>query len=375
MRLWLTLFVVALVITGTLQCQETAPPLHTFGYQILDAHDRPVQLLSVNWYGFDEKEFVAGGLDRAPLATIVSEIRAMGFNSVRLPWANEVLEHNPAVGEGSLTANPELRGKHSMELMDAVIQALTDARLMVILDNHMSDADWCCNEHDDNGLWYNAEYPESIWIADWQTMARRYAGNPWVIGADLRNELRSGATWGGTNPGLDWHAAAERGGNAVLAVNPKLLIFVEGPRYSTHLEGFGALPVVLSVPHRLVYSPHSYGIGVHYASYEELAKSSDERFGYLLHTKMEVPVWVGEFGACQTLACGGGDTTGQWMRWWMKYCRERHMANLSYWALNGTESAGTSRKHGKVEFYGLLDPTWQKVAAPEILKLIHAVTP
>jgi endoglucanase len=46
------------------------------------------------------------------------------------------------------------------------------------------------------------------------------------VGADLRNELRSGATWGGSDPKLDWHAAAERGGNAVLGVNPLLLIMV-----------------------------------------------------------------------------------------------------------------------------------------------------
>jgi endoglucanase len=341
----------------------------------VDADGRAVQLLSVNWYGFDEKEFVAGGLDRVPLATVVSEIQGMGFNSVRLPWANEGLEHDPAVSDASLAANPELHGKHSMELMDIVIKALTDAHLMVILDNHMSNADWCCNEHDHNGLWYNAEYPESKWIADWQTMARRYQDNPWVIGADLRNELRSGATWGGTDPKLDWHAAAERGGDAVLAVNPKLLIFVEGPRYSTHLEDFGTLPVTLRVEHRLVYSPHSYGIGVKYASYQELERSSDERFGYLLKAKPEVPVWVGEFGACQTLNCGPHDTTGQWMRWWMQYCIKRHMANLSYWPLNGTESAGTSRTHGKLDFYGLLDPTWTKVAAPEIIDLIHEVKP
>jgi hypothetical protein len=33
-----------------------------------------------------------------------------------------------------------------MELMDIVIQALTSAHLMVILDDHTSNADWCCNE-------------------------------------------------------------------------------------------------------------------------------------------------------------------------------------------------------------------------------------
>jgi len=39
---------------------------------------------------------------------------------------------------------------------------------MVILDNHVSRADWCCNDTDGNGLWYNADYPEKQWIADWQ---------------------------------------------------------------------------------------------------------------------------------------------------------------------------------------------------------------
>jgi endoglucanase len=75
----------------------------------------------------------------------------------------------------------------------------------------------------------NAEYPESKWLADWRTIEGRYKHERWVIGADLRNELRSGAACGGTDPKLDWHAAAERGGDAVLAVNPRLLIMVESP--------------------------------------------------------------------------------------------------------------------------------------------------
>ena len=81
-----------------------------------------------------------------------------------------------------------------------------------------------------------------------------------MVGADLRNELRSGAAWGGPDPKLDWHAAAERGGDAVLAANPKLLIMVESPEYSTNFTGFDKLPVKLKVADRLVYSPHAYNI-------------------------------------------------------------------------------------------------------------------
>ena len=51
------------------------PPLHTNDRRIVDTAGHSVRLTSVNWYGFDQKEFVVGGLDHAPLATIVSEIR------------------------------------------------------------------------------------------------------------------------------------------------------------------------------------------------------------------------------------------------------------------------------------------------------------
>ncbi len=110
----------------------------------MDAAGHSVRLTSVNWYGFDQKEFVVGGLDHAPLATIVSEIVALGVNSVRLPWANETLEHNPVVADYAVKANPQFKGKRAMEIMDAVVAALAKAHIMVILDNHMSRADWCC---------------------------------------------------------------------------------------------------------------------------------------------------------------------------------------------------------------------------------------
>jgi endoglucanase len=232
----------------------------------------------VNWFGFDEGEFVAGGLDRAPLEEIAATIHRLGFNTVRLPYANQVVEDNPLVPDYAVAANPQFKGKHAMEIMDAVIAALARQHVMIVLDDHVSRADWCCAEKDGNGLWYNRDYPETSWIADWQGLVRRYAGERWVIGADLRNELRSGAVWGGNDSAVDWHAAAERGGNAVLAMNPHLLIMVEGVSYSTDLSRVGALPVKLAVPHQLVYSPHEYGFHrPSDASYEALHERLDKR--------------------------------------------------------------------------------------------------
>ena len=34
---------------------------------------------------------------------------------------------------------------------------------MVILNNHVSSATWCCNERDGEGLWYTHEYSEDAW--------------------------------------------------------------------------------------------------------------------------------------------------------------------------------------------------------------------
>jgi endoglucanase len=359
-----------LSVVATAQVRPALPPLHTQGHDILDREGHRVRLTSVNWYGFDQKEFVVGGLDHAPLAAIVQQIADLGVNSVRLPWANETLERDPAVPDYAVKANPQFRGKHAMAVMDAVIHALAAAHIMVILDNHMSRADWCCSDSDGNGLWYNAEYPESSWLADWQTIVRRYKNEPWVVGADLRNELRNHAAWGGTDPKLDWHAAAERGGNAVLAANPRLLIMVEGPEYSTNFAGFDKLPVRLRVDHRVVYSPHAYNIDKHpFANYEELKQIYDARAGFLLHSEPGVPLWVGEFGTCQDLNCGANS---DWFVLYIRYMKENDLA-WSYWALNGTQSSGVSRKYDEVEDYGLLSPDYQHVAGPKLVELLRTV--
>jgi len=342
-----------------------APPLHTDGARIVDSQGRPVRLASVNWYGFDEKEYVAGGLDHAPLATIVEQIQKIGLNSVRLPWANETYERNPVVRDYAVAANPQLKGKHAMEIMDAVIEALAKARILVVLDNHVSRADWCCSETDGNGLWYNDEYPETKWLADWKGIARRYRNQPWVVGADLRNELRSGAVWGGAEPRFDWHAAVGRGGKAVLEGNSNLLIMVEGPDWARDFRGVVKLPVQLPVEHRLVYSPHAYN-----DSYGEHNERYEARVGFLTHTQPAVPIWIGEMGTCQTLDCG---SNSEWFKSFSQILRENDSISWSYWPLNGTQSSGGGRTYDAVESYGLLTPDYKNIAAPRLVELLRTI--
>ena len=81
--------------------------------------------------------------------TIIADL---GFNCVRLPWALDTLFENPVVKEERLSANTDLVGLTAMELMDAVVDSLSQHGIIVILNNHISTAQWCCPAED--GLWY-----------------------------------------------------------------------------------------------------------------------------------------------------------------------------------------------------------------------------
>lgn len=358
--------------TCALNQAAAALPLHTSGRYIVDRQNRRIKLSSVAWYGAESVDFVPGGLQLEPLLSIVHRIRCMGFNSVRLPWSNQMVESNPVVPDYAVAANPELKGLHALNVYDAVVYALSAEGLLVILDNHNSNAEWCCS-NDGNQLWYNAQYPQSSWLADWETMAARYRNVPQVIGADLRNEPRISATWGG-DPSTDWHAAAELGGNAVLSVNPDLLIIVEGINYALNLKGVASLPVQLNVRNRLVYSAHDYPFdhgGL--TSESQLASQLDAAWGYIVTPGQSytAPVWVGEFGNCHTSSSCITDTVssgsgGLWFASIRQYLSDKDI-DWSWWAINGTETTGSGRTFGSEETYGILNPYWNEPAIPNQL--------
>src|SRR5258708_1257394 len=239
---------------------------HASGSQILDANGKVVRIAGVNWYGLETTDQVVHGLWAQDYHTILNDIKKLGYNVIRLPYSNQMVEP-PVVpsgisfANGSGPINTDLQGLNSLQVMDKIISAAGSIGLRVILDNHRSEAG---DSAEGNGLWFTSSYPESAWINDWSNLAARYLNNPTVIGVDLRNEphnaYNGGACWdsGGT---YDWHLAAQRAGNAGLAVNPHLLIFVEGTDgyngdwywWGGNLLGVRNSPVTLSVPNQLVY--------------------------------------------------------------------------------------------------------------------------
>jgi endoglucanase len=350
-------------------------PLHTSGPSIVDAKGHSLLLRFVNWYGAESQDYVVGGLKYQPINTIINEIVEMGFNGVRLPWSNQMWESNPTVSSAVLTANPQFIGEKARTIFEQVVRDLASAGLMVILDDHNSNAEWCCTGSDGNTLWYNAQYPQSRWLADWKSMTAQFQGIPAVIGVDLRNEPRGTASWGGS-AATDWHAAAELGGDAVQSVDPRMLVFVEGVNYATDLSGVKSLPIVLTDSDHVVYEAHNYGFDYSpMPDYDELMSKIQSAWGYLAG---KLPLWVGEFGTCNTAdSCTGSTDSadlGEWFSVMTRYLGY-HNINWSYWALNGTKSDDKGIAYGITEGYGILNKAWSGPSRASLLSALQMIQP
>ncbi|ALG73945.1 endoglucanase [Azospirillum thiophilum] len=277
--------------------------LHTEGNQIVDESGNNVRLTGVNWFGGEGYNYVPSGLWADSYQNHVDSMKELGFNVIRLTWSDDMFESDAVTNGIDYSKNPDLKGLTRLEVYDKVIDYAGKTGMKVILDHHRNDGGAGTNEH---GLWYTDKNPESTVIDHWQTLAKRYAGNDAVIGADLHNEPSVSATWGDGNQATDWAAAAERIGNAIQSVNKDWLMLVEGTEWSSTLAGVKDNPVEFDVPNKLVYSPHAYGQSVFDFSWlqdanfpNNLPAQYDSMWGYIYKNNI-APVLLGEFGGHMT---------------------------------------------------------------------------
>jgi aryl-phospho-beta-D-glucosidase BglC (GH1 family) len=332
--------------------------LHVEGNQLKDDKGRAVRLTGVNWFGLETQNRAPHGLWSRDYRSMLAQIAKVGFNALRLPWSNAILEpgaqaqgitfsgNDPVDGRGPM--NAPLQGKGPLEILDAVIAEAGKLGLRVILDNHSRAPDAYMSE----SLWYTQSCPEAQWIQDWVTLAKRYAGDPTVVGFDLDNEPHGEARWGEGGAPVDWKAAAERCGDAILKVNPGALIIVEGVEqvagkstwWGGNLAGARDRPVVLSDPTRLVYSTHEYGPEVFGQTWfsdpgfpSNMAAVWRASFGFIMEEKLG-HVLVGEFGIKDQQAQGG--KAGTWFTTFLAHAGSSYSWTFWCWNPNSGDTGG-----------------------------------
>jgi endoglucanase len=341
---------------------------HTSGSQILDSGGNPVRIAGINWYGFETPDQIAHGLWAQDHHAIINDIKNLGYNTIRIPFSNQMVE-TPIVPQNlsfynTGPINTDLKGLNSLQILDKIIGYAGQAGLKVILDDHRSEAGESAEQ---NGLWYTSAYPSSAWVNDWVTLAKRYAGNPAVVGFDLRNEPHTpagdtyaqGATWGTGDASTDVRLAYEQAGNAILAADPGALIFCEGigenPTSSGGINSTwwggdlalaGQYPVTLSSPGHVVYSAHDYGPNLFQQTWFSSSTTPasldavwNGNWGYL-YSGGTAPVWVGEFGTDNNAAdvsSPAAGSQGQWFSSLVAYLNSNPWMGWTYWALNGED--------------------------------------
>ncbi|WP_328557859.1 cellulase family glycosylhydrolase [Streptomyces sp. NBC_00358] len=278
---------------------------HTAGRQILDAQNQPVRMAGINWFGFETANYVTHGLWSRDYKSMIDQMKTLGYNTIRLPYSDDIFKGTQPNGITYANGlNADLQGLDSLHVMDKIVDYAGSIGLKVVLDRHRPDSSA------QSALWYTSAVPETTWISDLKALVARYNGNTAVIGIDLHNEPHDPACWGCGDTSIDWRLAAERGGNAVLSVNPSLLIFVEGVQtvngqsdwWGGNLAGVATAPVRLSVANRVVYSAHDYATSVAQQPWfsdpsfpSNMPAIWDKNWGYIFKQNI-APVWLGEFG-------------------------------------------------------------------------------
>lgn len=313
----------------------------TCGSVIIDAYDTEIHFNGINWFGFETSNFAPHGLWCRSMDDMLDQLAQHGYTLLRVPFCNEMF--NPGIMPSGIdfSKNPDLANCSPIQILDILIEKAGKRDIKVLLDRHRPTSSG------QSELWYTAEISEQRWIDDWQKLALRYLENDTVIGADLHNEPHGSASWGTDDLATDWRLAAERAGNAILAVNSHWLIVVEGVEnrvagesgnywWGGNLSGVKKYPVRLSVADRLVYSPHDYGPGVHLQSWfnestfpHNMEAIWDHYWGYIQKENI-APILMGEFG-------GRGVTLdtleGVWQNTLVDYLAANNMY-WTYWCLN-----------------------------------------
>jgi aryl-phospho-beta-D-glucosidase BglC (GH1 family) len=220
-------------------------------------------------------------------------VRSLGLNLVRLP-----VNYRHFEDDGAPFEIKESGFKH----LDRAIAACAKHGVYTILDLHALPGYQNQHWHSDNPthqalFWRHRHFQDRV-VRLWEAFAARYRDNPWLAGYNLINEPADPT-------GLALMPVYRRLHDAIRAIDPDHILFIEGNRYSLDFHMFGdPWPNV-------VYTTHDYALpgfvdggpypGVsrgQLVDRDALERTFLARTAYM--RKTGTPIWIGEFGPVYT---------------------------------------------------------------------------
>nr|AFK48266.1 unknown [Lotus japonicus] len=178
-----------LLLVSILASHSNAYPLSTQGRWIIDeSTGQRAKLVCANWAGHLQP-MIPEGLDRRPLKEIVSELVKHKFNCVRLTYAiymwtrygGHIVSGTfdgldvPEVVAGIAKNNPSVLKMTHIQVFEAVVHELGAQNVKALLDNHVSEPKWCCNDDDENGFFHDRHFDPQEWVQGLTLAAKHFA--------------------------------------------------------------------------------------------------------------------------------------------------------------------------------------------------------
>lgn len=337
--------------------------LYTDGNKIYDKDGKEVWLTGVNWFGYNTGTNTFDGLWTSVLVDSVESIADHGFNLIRVPISAELI-NQWADGEYpqanyNQAYNPELNDMNSLEIFDYFLVLAEQNGIKVMMDIHSAETD--ASGHNVN-LWYTDSVSVNDYYDALEWMAERYKDNDTIIAYDLKNEPHgkpyegdSAAKWDDSTDSNNWKYTAQTAALKILAINPNVLIMVEGTEtypkngdYSStdsgdyyfnwwggNLRGVADYPIDLGkYQDKLVYSPHDYGPAVYEQpwfegdyDYDSLMEDCWEDNWFYIYEDGIAPLLIGEWGGYMT------DPNLTWMTYLRTLIKKYHLHH-TFWCFN-----------------------------------------
>src|SRR5579862_7292587 len=96
--------------------------LHASGRLILDSQGQVVRIAGVNWFGLETPTFAPRGLHVRGCEDMMSQMKLLGFNTIRLPFCCELFESASRPRDIDFKRNPNLKGCDGLGIIDKVIE-------------------------------------------------------------------------------------------------------------------------------------------------------------------------------------------------------------------------------------------------------------